>query len=267
MDLKPNMASYSRASYFRWLRGDTKNANLFIRYALDGRDLRDPEPAAWTFVQAATIFWNEGDYDGADAVFAEALKWVPDYPPALVGKARVALSREQPRRAVEYLEKAYPATRLPETAWLLGDAREMLGDSVGARAAYDRVIEEGKKSDRLTLALFYTTKNRAPEEAIRLIEAERATRGGIYVDDTYAWALYRAEKIAEARKATDRAIRLGTRDARLLYHAGAIRIAAGDPEGKDLVRKALAINPKFDWTGATEATRLLSSDGKNATGQ
>ncbi len=53
VDLRPGMASYSRASYFRWLQGDTKNAKLFIRYALNaGRDTRDPEPTAWTFVQA-----------------------------------------------------------------------------------------------------------------------------------------------------------------------------------------------------------------------
>ena len=53
-----------------------------------GKDARDPESEAWTFVQAGLLFWNEGDYDGADAVFAEALKWVPDYPPALSGRGK-----------------------------------------------------------------------------------------------------------------------------------------------------------------------------------
>lgn len=159
---------------------------------------------------------------------------------------------------------AYLINPLPETAWLLGDAREMLGDSVGAHAEYERVIQTGKRSDRLTLALFYATKDREHEEALRLIEAERGVRGGIYIDDTYAWALYRAGRIAEARRASDQALRLGTRDARLLYHAGAIWIATGDPIGRQLVQKALALNPKFDLTGATEATKLLNSHGKNS---
>src|SRR6185295_15429947 len=89
IDLKLNMASYARASYLRWLKGDTKGAALLIRQALgSGKDVRDPEPTAWTFVQAATLFWNQGDYEGADAVYQEALKWVPDYPSALVGRAR-----------------------------------------------------------------------------------------------------------------------------------------------------------------------------------
>jgi tetratricopeptide (TPR) repeat protein len=266
VDVRPDMASYSRASFMRWLQGDRTNAKLFIRYALNGRDARDPEPTAWTLAQAGAVYWNEGDYEGADSVFAEALRWLPNYPAALVGRARVALSRNQPRSAVALLEKAYQINPLVETAWLLGDAREMLGDTNGAQGAYERAIKEGNRGDRLTLALFYATKDRAPDEALRLIEAERAVRGGIYVDDTYAWALFRAGRIPEARKASDRALRLGTPDARLLYHAGAIQLAAGDNKGLKLVRKALALNPKFDWTGATEAAKLVGvNDQKNPT--
>ncbi len=257
VDLQPDMASYSRAAYFRWLAGDSVNAKLFMRYALNGRDIKDKEPTAWTFVQAATMYWNEGDYDGADAVFAEALKWVPDYAPALTGRARVHMSLGQPKRAVEYLEKAFKINRLPETAWLLGDARAMLGDAAGAQAAYDLVVREGRKADRLTLALFFATKNRDTDEAVRLLEEERRTRGGVYVDDAYAWALYRAGRIDEARTASDRALRLHTNDARLLYHGGMIRLSAGDRSGRDLIRRALQLNPKFDADAAAEAARIL----------
>jgi tetratricopeptide (TPR) repeat protein len=234
-------------------------AKQFIRAALDGRDARDPEPTAWTFVQAGLMFWNEGDYDGADAVFAEALEWLPAYPPALAGRARVALSRCDPKAAIAWLDKAYGASPLPEIAWLRGDAREMLGDAAGARREYDRVIRDGARTDRLTLAMFYATKNHAPDEAVRLVETERQTRGGIFVDDVHAWALFRAGRIAEARQISERALRLATPDAKLLYHAGAIRLAAGDPEGLSLVRQALALNPQFDWTGAQEAARLVAA--------
>lgn len=263
MSAHPGMAAYGRGSYIRWLKGDARNAKIFIRDALIGRDARDPEPAAWTFVEAATIFWHQADYDGADAVYAEALKWVPDYPSALVGRARIAIGKEQPRQAIEYLEKAYRLRPLPETAWLKGDAHEMLGDAKDAREAYQSVVQQGRRGDRLTLALFYATKNRDIDEALRLIEEERTVRGGIYVDDTYAWVLYRARRMAEARKASERAIRLGTKDARLLYHAGAIRMAAGDQtSGRRLVRQALALNPRFDWTGAAEARKLLGAGAK-----
>jgi hypothetical protein len=58
----------------------------------------------------------------------------------------------------------------------------------------------------------------------------------------------------------ERASALGTRDARILFHAGAIRMAAGDAAGRRLVESALATNPHFDETGAAEARRLLGAD-------
>jgi Flp pilus assembly protein TadD len=81
----------------------------------------------------------------------------------------------------------------------------------------------------------------------------------VYIDDAYAWALYRAGHVDEARRMSAQALRLGTRDARLLYHAGAIAIAAGDrAHGRGLVTQALALNPGFDFTGSAEARKLLA---------
>jgi tetratricopeptide (TPR) repeat protein len=257
-DTSPGPAVYARASYFRWLSGDTQGAKEAIRSALDGRDRRDPEPAAWTFVEASKIYWHQGDYDGADALLAEALRWVPDYPPALVWRGRVALGRGNAKQAVRWLKRAFAAQPLPEAAWLLGDARAMLGDAAGAAREYDRVVQAGRRGDRMTLALFLATKNRSIDEALRLIETERGHRGGVYVDDAYAWALFRAGRVDEARAASDQAMKLGTPDARLLYHAGAIRLASGDASGRALVARALAMNPAFDATGAAEARAMLA---------
>jgi len=259
MSARPGMAAHARGSYLRWIRGDTRAAKALIRDALVDRDFRDPEPAAWAFVEAGTIFWHEADYAGADALYAEALDWVPDYPAALVGRARVAMAKNEAQRAVDLLEKVYRVRPLPETAWLLGDAFEMLGDTERAREAHARVVRQGRRGDTLTLAAFYATKGRNVDEALSLIEEERKTRGGIYVDDVYAWALYRSGRIAEAEKASARAARIGTKDAKLLYHAGVIRRAAGDEAGGlRLVKEALALNPSFDWTGAAEARAILA---------
>jgi tetratricopeptide (TPR) repeat protein len=180
-----------------------------------------------------------------------------------VGKARVALARSDAGRAVELLERAQAQTPLVETAWLLGDAKEAAGEAEGAKAAHLEAVRLGKQADHLMLALFHATKGRQPEEALKLARAEHEVRPNLYVEDTYAWALYRAGQLAEARAASDRALALGTKEPRLLFHAGAIRIAQGETAaGQALVKQALALNPAFDATSAAEAQGLL---GKGAT--
>lgn len=259
MDLKPSLPSYSRAAHLRYLSGDVATAKQIVRKAIDARDHRDPEPGAWVIVQAAMMFLNEGDEDGADAGFELALKSFPEYPPALVGRGRVALAKGDAKRAVDFLKRAYQASALVETAWLLGDARAAAGDTAGAEEAYSMVVKDGRRTDGRTLAAFYATKNRDIEEAVKLALAEREVRDDIYTEDTIAWALYRAGRLAEARKASDQALSLGTKESKLLYHAGAIRVAQGDvTAGAALVREALKLHPKFDVTSAKEAEALLA---------
>ena len=258
--LKPNLPSYGRVGYLRWLKGDVQGSLDVMRLALDsGHDPRNLEPYAWMLVQSAIIFWQKGDYAGAKKGFDDALAAVPDYPPALVGKARCVLIDGEAKNAAELLAKAHAASPLVETAWLLGDARTRAGDEAGAKEAYDLVVKDGKRTDKLTLSRFYSTKNRDLDEALKLIEEEKKTRGGIYIDDTLAWALYRLGKIDDAKAAAERALALGTPDPRLLYHAGAIKIAAHDvDEGKKLVKKALELSPSFDSFEAEDAKKLVA---------
>lgn len=261
VDLKPSLPSYGRAAHLRWLQGDATAAKQFYRSAIDaGGDSRDKEPLAWMLVQAAMVFWHEGDIEGADAGFDMALRKLEGFPPALVGKARVALAKGEPRRAAELLERAQAQSPLAETAWLLGDAREGAGDAQGAQAAYAEVTRLGRQGDHLTLALFLATKEREPQEALRLAQTEHEVRPNIHVEDAYAWALYRAGRLSEARAASDRALALGTKEPRLLFHAGAIRLAQGESvEGQALVKQALSLNSAFDLSGAAEARKMLAA--------
>jgi tetratricopeptide (TPR) repeat protein len=266
MDLKPNLASYARAAYLLWLRGDVAGAKESARLAIDaGGDVRDREPLAWVLVQAATLFWQEGDQEGAEAGFNRALEVMPGFPPALVGKARVALARGEPAAAVSLLQQAFEARPLAETAWLLADARRLSGDGRGAAAAEREVYREGRGGDGRTLSLYLSTHDTEADEALALAERELSTRDDVYTEDALAWALFRKGRLAESRVASDKATALGTPDARLLYHAGAIRLAAGETvSGLALVKRALALNPGFDAVGVPEAHALLASVGQKA---
>lgn len=263
VDLKPNLPSYSRASHLQWLRGDVVSAREAVRRALDsGRAGKtDPEPGAWVLVQAATMFWHEGDFDGAEAGFDKALERIADYAPANVGKGRVAMAKGDARRAAELFERAWKVSPLVETAWLLGDAREAAGDAKGAAEAYASVEREGRRTDPRTLSLFLSTKARSAgeaEEALRLAREEYEVRKDIVTEEALAWALYRTGHIAEAKASIVAARRLGTPDARLMFHEGAIRIASGEAaRGKKLVAEALKKNPAFDASGVREAKAML----------
>lgn len=281
MQAHPGMAAYARAAHLNWLKGDSRSAKLFFRDALMERHAGDPESAAWVFVEAGMIYWHQGDYAGADAIFSEALRWLPGYPPARVGRGRAALAEGRVAAAIEHLEKAQNSDPQLDTAWLLGDAHALAGDGRRARLSYQDAERQGRRGDKLALAYFLASKNRGTGEALRLLAEERQHRGGracgadarsdrplacggIYVDDAYAWALYRAGRLQDARLASGRALRLGTQDARLLYHAGAIELAAGDRvRGRRLLAQALALNPAFDLNEAAQARTLLALSARS----
>jgi tetratricopeptide (TPR) repeat protein len=267
VDLKPNLVSYGRAAHLRWLTGDVAGAKAAYAAAIDAaRGARDQEPLAWTVVQAAMVFWHEGDLEGAEAGFDQSLSLIPDHPPGLAGKGRCRLARGDASAAVGFLRRAQARQPLVETTWLLGDALRSAGDAAGAEKEYARVVRDARQSDPLMLGYFEAVRNRDLPGALRVLEAEHRARPGTYVEDAYAWALYRVGRVSEARAASDRATAYGTADARLLYHAGAIRLASGDREqGFALIRRALALNPGFDAAGAAEAHALLEAgDGAQA---
>jgi tetratricopeptide (TPR) repeat protein len=262
LDLRPDLASYARAAYLRWMRGDRAGAKLFGDRAIRaGTESSDPEPLAWALVQTALVFWHEGDYAGANAGFDLALQRFDGYPPALVGKGRVAMAEGRYGDAVRYLKTALDKNPSVEIRWLLGDALLLRGDEKGAWEAWERVVSEGRIHDRRTLSSFFARQNTNGAEAIDLARRENGERPGTYSKDALAWALYRAGKLREARELSEQVISVGTPDARLLYHVGAIRIAAGDIEsGKELVHRALRLNPAFDPVEAKEAKALVGSE-------
>ena len=59
------------------------------------------------------------------------------------------------------------------------------------------------------------------------------------------------------------ALRLGTEDARLFYHAGMIARAAGDrTAATDFLRRAINLNPHFDpWQSKVAREALAEASG------
>nr|MDQ3319834.1 tetratricopeptide repeat protein [Actinomycetota bacterium] len=96
--------------------------------------------------------------------------------------------------------------------------------------------------------------------AYRLARREYRLRRDIYGADALAWAALKAGKVREAQAASGEALRLGTQDASLLYHAGMIARAAGKRDSaRTYLERALALNPQFDPLQARNARQALAT--------
>lgn len=232
MDIKPSTSSYSRVSYLRELQGNTQGAIESMRAAAEAAG--DPETAGWCLVHLGDLLLNSGKASAAEREYDNALRIFPDYYLALAGKARARLAANDTDSAITYYKQAQERVPLPETAIALGDIYAKLGQADEAKSQYDLVefIEGAGSTESKTysrnIALFWADHDIKLDEALTIAKRERETRSDIYTSDVLAWCLYKKGQLTEAKIAMDEALRLGTRDARLFYHAGMIEQALGN---------------------------------------
>jgi tetratricopeptide (TPR) repeat protein len=259
VNLRPDLASYSRVSYIRELHGDTPGAIAAMAAAAQAGP-PGAESTAWTTVQLGHLYFHSGDLASAEAAYAQALAQRPDYPYAQAGLARVQAARGEFQPAIAALEDVVARLPLPEFLLTLGQLYETTGDAARAEAQYDllRAIQQlnagsGMNVD-LELALFEADHG---DPAVALAMARRAyeQRPSIYAADALAWAAWRAGDYATAGEKITEALRLNTQDALLFYHAGLIAAARGETQDAlTYLDKALSLNPAFDFSAAREAT-------------
>jgi len=112
------------------------------------------------------------------------------------------------------------------------------------------------------LALFYADHDMKLAESLDLAQKELEVRRDVYTWDALGWALYKNGKIAEAAKASEKAMQFGTRDSLILFHAAMISDRMGQPEqARNELRESLQINPHFHliYAGAAQQ-KLLALD-------
>ncbi|HZI16991.1 MAG TPA: tetratricopeptide repeat protein [Pyrinomonadaceae bacterium] len=265
VDLRPDTASYSRVSYLRWLHGDTAGSIEMMRLAAEAAGPNDPEKKAWCYVQLGDALLNSGRRAEAEREFDRALYVFPDYGAALAAKARARVAAGDLEGAMQIYLREHEAGADADTALALGDLYARLGRSEEAAkfySAFETLEPENAaaENDMHHLVAYWADHDKNLDEALRLAREERARRNDIYTCDALAWALYKKGLHAEAKAAIDEALRLGTRDARLHYHAGMIARALGDRRAAaEHLRLALEINPAFDTLLADDARRTLAS--------
>lgn len=263
VNLRPDTAAYSRVSYLRELHGDTEGAIEAMRVAAKAADPRSPESVAWCRVHLGLQLMNAGRPEEAEREFDEALSIFPDYYMALAAKARARLAAGNTESALEFYKRAQERVPLPETAIARGDLLARLGRTDEAKREYElaEFIERtGASASTYSrqLALFLADHDMKLDEALTIARGERAARSDIYTCDALAWCLFKKGMLREANEAMNEALRLGTRDARLYYHAGMIADALSDhSRARKYLQLALKTDPSFNVLQAAVARRTL----------
>jgi tetratricopeptide (TPR) repeat protein len=263
VDLRPDVTSFARVSYIRELMGDVPGAVDAMERAAQAGAAR-PENLAWVQVQLGNLAFNQGDLDGARKRYEQSLQAVEDYVYGDAGLAKVAAAEGDYPTAISLYQSAIRAMPVPEFVIALGDVYTAAGKPNEADEQYalvDAMIQlysaNGVDTD-IEMALFLADHDRDLNQALDQARAGYERRPSIKAADVLAWTLYKTGNYAEAQKYSQEALRLGTEDALMRFHAGMIESALGNVDtASGFLEGALKINPHFSVTYAPQARATL----------
>jgi tetratricopeptide (TPR) repeat protein len=229
---RPDLASFSRLSYFHELHGDLESAIDAMELAViaGGAAVENTEFAR---VKLADLWLLSGHADRAGDLYRTALDQVPGYVPAIHGLARVALADADVAEAERQLLEAISAAALPESLVQLGALQEAAGETALAEATFasaaalERFHRQGSSVPEPFGAVMEADHG-DPAAALEVARQVYASSASIGAADALAWALHANGRSAEALKKAREALRTGSHDPSILYHAGVIAADTGD---------------------------------------
>ena len=264
VDLRPDLASYSRVAYLRELHGDLPGAIDAMQQAVaaGGGNVENTE---YVRVQLGNLHFAIGDLAAAERAYAESLAHLADYPYALAGMARVRAAQGDVTDAIKLFQRASARIPVPEFIIGLGETLEAAGradeaaDQYALVGAIGQLLEANGVRQDLEIAAFLAEHGEDPDAAVTRARSAFAVRPTVFAADALAWALHVAGKGPEAAEFADQAVRLETGSSLLLYHAGVIAAANGEVEiARQRLEAALELNPAFAPLHAERAEVALT---------
>jgi tetratricopeptide (TPR) repeat protein len=258
----------SRTSYLKFVAGDTLGAIRLMQSAVAaGVEARLPaENLAWLYYELGEYESQAGDVGAANNAYLAALNIHPGDYRALAGLGKLRGNQGRYAEAIKLYQSAVAVVPMPIYVAELGDLYSKAGNPAEAKKQYQLVEYIGllghinQVLHNRDLALFYADHDIKLDEALALAHKEFEVRHDIYTWDALAWALYMNGKYREASDAIDHALRPGTRDALLFFHAGMIAGRLGQTDqAKDRLQTALSINPHFHVIYADVARQQLKT--------
>jgi tetratricopeptide (TPR) repeat protein len=256
-------STLARMARLAELKGQTDEAVRLLHQAADDeRKTGDAKAATWYQVRLGEISFDAGRLDDAEQTFRAVLQEFPDHHDSTADLGKMRAARGHYDEAIALLKKAAAIAAEPALLAVLGDLHARNGQEELAQRTFARLEQTALRYPeyRRELSLFYSQHDRQLQRALELARQDLEARPDIYGYDALAWALYKEGRPEEAAKAIAEALKLGTRDARLFYHAGMIYHRLGDRAGAGTwLGRALALNPHFSLRDAEEARRTLAA--------
>jgi tetratricopeptide (TPR) repeat protein len=228
--MRPSAAAYARVAYARELQGNLTGALQAMQMAGEATSAHDPEARAWYGAQVGELYLRMGQLADAEREFRRAAFLFPRHPFAMIGQGKVEAARGNREGALAIFLDEFRRTPTLDLAARIGDLYARGGNAAEAERYYqlgEELAGPGIAQTEANLALFLAEHDRKLPEAVKVAETVAATRRDIFTQDALAWAYYKTGRIDEAFSASQRALRTGTSDERILSHAAAIRAALG----------------------------------------
>ncbi len=258
----------ARLAAFEELKGNPQEALDLMRRAASGalQSGGTKESVAWYVLRVGDIYYNTGEIKEAGAFYEASLRVFDNYPLAFAGLGKVRAAEGKYDEAIAYYQQAINIVPQPDFLAALGDIYTVTGQPDQAYIQYETVEYIGKLAAinqqiyNRQLANFYSDHDLHLKEALHLALAELESRKDIYGYDAAAWAQYKNGNFEVAQTLMDQAMALGTRDARLYYHAGMIALELHhEAQARNYLEQALAINPHFSILYADQARKTLQT--------
>ena len=267
LDLRPDLAALSRASYARELRGDLPGAIEVMQQAVVAGQ-GSGENVAYVQTLLANLLLTLGDVTQASAVLADALRSFPGFAPTRAGQAAVLFARGRPADAARLMASVVETQ--PQLAYAIaqGDYYAAAGMTKQATDSYALVdaIAALQRSNGVDIDIDLAVYRADHGLTNGLLDSTRkalARRPGVVGQDALAWVLHRLGKHREASATIAKVIALGDRDPMFRFHAAAIAAAANNPaEAKAQLDVLLRGNSRVAGIPQAELSKLASSLGK-----
>lgn len=236
LDLKPCLASYSRAAQYRWVLGDGKGAIMLMKRATDA-GAPYAENRLWCMTQLGDYAFKTGNTMAAEQNYKGALEQDKSYKHAQFGLGRVRIAQGRTKEGLalmsEATAKSCPMAYRLEYATLLRaegrvkEAEEQMAQIVAGIEEHGRY---GIAGDEVIQAELLLLKGEEKPRALAMMEKESREHVNWQTLSCSAWAQAMNGDAMKAKATVMKALACGVQEPILWARAARIFELAGEKE-------------------------------------